>query len=120
MSYPPSLLAGSFPPGGLASGGYMGPGGASAWAGGMSPIVEHQPMYRPHMNAPNVSTAQGVQNQSYRGGNFSAEHGRFSGAASGASGGDETASVASSTAAEAEERLSRIENMLEKLTRAER
>jgi hypothetical protein len=123
MSYPPSLMGGSVPPGGLASGGYMGLGGASAWTGGMSPIVEHQPIYRPHQNGREDANAQGVRNQLYRGGsseNLSAGHGSPSGAAAGASRGDDAASVASSMAAEAEERLSRIENMLEKLTRAER
>lgn len=122
MSYPPDLGGGLA--GGFLSGGYVAPGGASAWAGtgrgGMSPIVENQTMHRPHQSHLNVSNVQTLQSQLYTG------HGSNGGVAASASGGDDTASVAGSSttavsmAAEAEERLSRIENMLEKLTRAER
>ena len=115
MSYPPTLMGRGVSGGGLSSGGYMGPGGASAWAGGMSPIVEHQPTHRPYQIDLDGTNAQVLQNQLYTGGNSST-----SGAAAGAPGGDDAGSVASSMAAEAEERLSRIEKMLEKLTRAER
>ena len=117
MSYPPTLMGRSFAGGGLSSGGYIGPGGASALAGGMSPIVEHQPTHRPYRNDFDGANAQGLRNQLYTGGSSSAIS-----AAGGASrsGGDDAASVASSMAAEAEERLSRIEKMLENLTRGQR